>query len=119
MSDTWNGEWDDALDALVAAPEHHTLLWENDKVRVIETHIPAGERTKVHTHRWAGVLRVVSWSPFIRRDDKDNILVESQKVEALQNPAEYMWGAALPPHSLENVGDRELRIIAVELKENP
>lgn len=110
-------EWDDSLDALVAAPEHHTLLWENEKVRVIETHIPAGERTKVHTHRWAGVLRVVSWSHFIRRDDQDNILVESQKVEALQHPAEYMWGAALLPHSLENIGDRELRIVAVELKD--
>ena len=92
-------------------------LDKNEKVRVIETHIPAGERTAVHTHRWAGVLRVVSWSHFIRRDDKDNILVESRKVEALQHPAEYMWGAALPPHSLENVGDKELRIIAVELKD--
>jgi hypothetical protein len=119
MSGETEPQWDETLDALVAAPEHHTLLWENERVRVIETHIPAGERTAVHTHRWPGVLRVVSWSPFIRRDDKDNILVESQKVEALQNPAEYMWGAALPPHSLENVGDKELRIIAVELKDSP
>lgn len=116
MSGATDEQWDDALDALVAAPEHHTLLWENERVRVIETHIPAGERTAVHTHRWPGVLRVVRWSHFIRYDDQGNILVDSRKVEALQHPAEYLWSAALPPHSLENVGDRELRVVAVELK---
>jgi len=116
MSEALEPQWDDALDALAAAPEHHTLLWENERVRVIETHIPAGERTAVHTHRWPGVLRVVRWSPFIRYDDQGNILVDSRKIETLQNPAEYLWSAALPPHALENVGDGELRVIAVELK---
>ncbi len=105
------------LDALTASPNHHHLLLENDKVRVVETLIPAGERTTIHTHQWAGVLHVMSWSHFVRRDDKDNILVDSRTVEALQNPAEVMWGAALAPHSLENVGDKTLRIVAVELKE--
>ena len=109
--------WDEKLDALIAAPEHHRLLMENDKVRVVETLIPAGERTAIHTHQWAGVLHVMSWSHFVRRDDKDNILVDSRTVEALQNPPEAMWGAALPPHSLENVGGKTLRIVAVELKE--
>lgn len=107
----------DPLDALIAAPQHHRLLMENDKVRVVETLIPAGERTAVHTHQWAGVLHVKSWSHYVRRDDQDNILVDSRTVESLQNPPEVMWGAALPPHSLENVGGQTLRIIAVELKE--
>lgn len=82
----------DPLDALIASPEHHRLLMENDKVRVVETLIPAGERTAIHTHQWAGVLHVMSWSHFVRRDDKDNILVDSRTVEALQNPPEAMWG---------------------------
>lgn len=107
----------DPLDALIASPNHHRLLMENDKVRVVETFIPPGERTAIHTHQWAGVLHVMSWSHFVRRDDKDTILVDSRTVEALQNPAEVMWGAALPAHSLENVGDTVLRIVAVELKE--
>lgn len=106
----------DPMDALIAAPEHHRLIMENEQVRVIETLIPAGQRTANHTHQWEGVLHVISWSHFVRRDDHDNILVDSRTVEALQNPAEYMWGAALPPHSLENVGDSTLRIVAVELK---
>jgi hypothetical protein len=107
----------DPLDALIASPNHHRLLMENDKVRVVETLIPAGERTAIHTHQWAGVLHVKSWSDFVRRDDKDNVLVDTRTNEALRNPAEVLWGPALPPHSLENVGNQTLRIIAVELKE--
>lgn len=107
----------DPLDALIAAPEHHRLLLENDKVRVVETLIPVGERTAIHTHQWEGVLHVKSWSDFVRRDDHDNVLVDTRTNEALRNPAEVIWGPALPPHSLENVGNQTLRIIAVELKE--
>ena len=108
----------DPLDALIVSANHHRLLLENDKVRVVETLIPAGERTTIHTHQWAGVLHVKSWSDFVRRDDKDNILVDTRTNKAARrNPDDVMWGAALPPHSLENVGNQTLRIIAVELKE--
>jgi len=27
-----------------------------------------------------------------------------------------LWSEALPPHTLENVGDQEIHVIAVELK---
>lgn len=114
MSDTSSN---DRLDALVAAPNHHRLMMENERARVLETFIAAGDRTPVHTHRWPSVYYILSWSPFIRYDDQGKIMVESQKVEALQNPPSILWGEALPPHSLENIGETELRIIAVELKD--
>ena len=34
--------WPDELDALVAAPQHHTLLFENEFVRVLDTRIAPG-----------------------------------------------------------------------------
>src|SRR5262249_59497809 len=40
--------WPAQLDALVAAPEHHTLLFENDSVRILDTRVAAGDRTPVH-----------------------------------------------------------------------
>ncbi len=58
--------WDDNLDALVAAPEHHKLLFENNFVRVLDTLILPGEITKVHTHRFPASLYILSWSDFIR-----------------------------------------------------
>ena len=60
--------WDHSLDALVAAPAQHRLLFENAHVRVIDTRIAPGEQTPVHTHRWPAIHYVVSWSEFVRRD---------------------------------------------------
>jgi hypothetical protein len=111
-------EWPDALDALVAAPNHHTLLYENERVRVLETRIAAGDRTPVHTHRWPAVLYILSWSHFLRYDDHDNMVVDSRAVEAFKSPPTVAWTKPLPPHSLQNIGDTDLAIIAVELKDN-
>jgi hypothetical protein len=41
MSDEQTGV--EELDALRAAPGYHTLLFENESVRVLHTHVPAGE----------------------------------------------------------------------------
>ncbi len=110
--------WPDSLDALIAAPRHHILLFENERVRVLNTTIPAGERTPVHTHCWPAALYILSWSDFVRYDDQGKVLVDSRTVASFKNPPDVLWSAPLPPHSLENVGQMDLNIIAVELKEN-
>jgi hypothetical protein len=110
-------QWPDSLDALVAAPDHHKLLFENDRVRVLNTSIQAGDRTPIHTHRWPAVFYIISWSDFIRYDDKGNAILDSRTVEAFKNPPPVVWSAPLPPHSLENIGERDLTIISVELKD--
>lgn len=111
-------QWPDALDALAAAPEHHVLLFENESVRVLDTRIAAGSRTAVHTHRWPGVLYILKWSAFIRRDSAGNVLVDSRTLPSLPKSSQSVWTAPLPPHSLENVGPSDLHVISVELK-NP
>ena len=58
----------DSLDALIAAPRHHQLLFENEFVRVLDTNIPPGEKTSVHTHRYPASLYFISLSDFIRYD---------------------------------------------------
>ena len=62
--------WPGSLDALQAAPRHHRLLYENDRVRVLEVRIPRGETVPVHTHRWPAVLHVQRWSEHVRRDKR-------------------------------------------------
>ena len=57
-------QWPDDLDALIAAPKHHKLLFENELVRVLDTNIPPGETTAVHTHCFASSLIVINWSDF-------------------------------------------------------
>jgi hypothetical protein len=109
-------EWPDSLDALIAAPNHHDLLLENDRVRVVHTYIPAGELVPVHTHRWPGVVYVMSWSDFIRRDDKGNVLLDSRKIGPPPKTPSVQWLDPLPPHSVENVGSAEISLFIVELK---
>jgi hypothetical protein len=115
IAPTW--PWPAELDALSAAPGHHTLLLENDRVRVLDTRIGPGERVPVHTHRWPSVLYVLSWSAFIRRDAEGSVILDSRSITGLAAPASVLWSEALPPHSLENVGTADIRIISVELKQ--
>ena len=46
-------QWPPELDALIAAPEHHKLLFENERVRVIDANIAVGVMTAVPTHCFA------------------------------------------------------------------
>jgi len=105
-----------ALDAMAAAPDHHHILMENDEVRVLDTRLGSGERTAVHTHRWPATLYVMSWSDFLRRDASGNVIVDSRTWDRQPATGEALWLPPLAPHSVENIGDAELRLIAVELK---
>jgi quercetin dioxygenase-like cupin family protein len=111
--DTW--PWPDSLDALVAAPEQHTLLLETDDVRVLDTRIRPGETVPVHTHRWPAVLYVLSTGHFVRRDGEGNVLVDTRGGEPIAVGA-ALWTEPLPPHTLENVSEGEIRVVNVELK---
>ena len=108
--------WPDSLDAVIAAPESHQRLFENDAVRVLETRIEPGATTPVHTHRWPGVLYILSIGDFVRRDGDGTVLVDTREGGTLPEPGTAIWSAPLPPHTLENVATTEIHVIGVELK---
>jgi hypothetical protein len=108
--------WPDSLDALAAAPESHRSLLENDAVRVLETRIAPGETTQVHNHRWPGILYIVSFANFVRRDGDGTVLVDTREGGALPKPGTAIWSRSLPPHTLENVDTSLIHVIGVELK---
>lgn len=109
--------WPDSLDALIAAPDYHQLLLENDRVRVLRVRIGPGKLVPVHTHRWPSVLHVVKESDFIRRDGEGNLELDTRTVKSPAPSPTMVWLEPLPPHSVENVGDSEIEIITVELKD--
>ena len=108
-------QFPEELDALTAAPEHHNLLFENESVRVLDTCIPPGQTTPLHTHRWPGTLYIVSSSHFVRRGEDGAVIVDSRTIAPIV-AGSALWSAPLGPHTLENVGTCNLRVIAVELK---
>lgn len=111
-----SSEWPPELDALIAAPDHHKLLMENEKVRVLETKINPGETVPVHTHQNASTNYFFSWGDCIRRDDKGEVLFDSKAADVCLEPGTTTWQGPLPPHTLENVGDQPIHLISVEIK---
>ena len=109
--------WPANLDALTAAPRHHKLLYENDRVRILEVSIPSGESVPVHTHRWPAVLHLQSWSDHVRRDETGKIVFDSREAGPPPHMPAVVWCAPLAPHSVENVGGAELLVLSVELKD--
>ena len=54
MPDTYS--WDPALDAVIAAPKNHKVLFENECLRVLKVTLESGEEEPVHHHRWPFVF---------------------------------------------------------------
>lgn len=108
--------YDDSLDALLADPAHHKLVMENDRVRVLETIIPAGAHTAVHTHRWPSVLYMQSVSDFLRYDDRGAVITDSRKQPAVPKGG-AVFVPPMSPHSVQNIGSSEIRMINVEWKD--
>jgi hypothetical protein len=109
--------WPDDLDALIAAPEFHTVLFEDGRVRVLDGRVRPGAIVPVHTHRWGGVLYILAASDFVRRDPDGNVIADTRTSSSRPIEGTAMWGAPLTPHSLENVGRDEFRTLTVEMKD--
>jgi len=106
----------DQLDAVAAAPEHHKVLLESDQVRVLETLLKPGEETAVHTHIWSGFLYIISWSDFVRYDEHRNVIMDSSRMTNTPVPSTAVPAAPIPPHSMRNVGTRNIHVILTEFK---
>lgn len=109
--------WPPSLDALIAAPDHHTLLLENEQVRVVRTRILPAEVVPVHTHRWPGVLFITAWSDLLRRDPQGNVTLDTRQLPNKPTPNAPLWQEALTPHSVENIGRAEFNAVQVEIKD--
>jgi hypothetical protein len=103
------------LDAITAAPDHHDVLFENDRIRILDTRLPPDQRTPIHAHEWPAALYILSWSDFLRRDDSGAVLIDSRDRPPPATGAGF-WIEPLPPHSVENIGSSDLHIIAIEVK---
>jgi quercetin dioxygenase-like cupin family protein len=108
----------ESLDGVIAAPEHHRVIFENERVRVVELRVKPGETVPVHTHRWATVNYVVSLSDFLSYDADGNIKLDSRAVKTdIKEGAVFYLPPYPPPHKVENIGASEIQGIAVELKD--
>lgn len=109
--------WPASLDAVAAAPRNHRVLLENDRVRVLDVTVAPGEREPLHAHCRPSVMYVMHVG--IARDyDAEGRVIDEQKVAP--SPTAFpqtFWLESTPPHSVENLDARAIRLLRVELKQ--
>lgn len=98
----------DSLDAVIAAPDTHKILLENDRVRVLEVSIPPHSKEPVHTHRWPGVIHVDVPSKIRYYDAQGKVLFESGSVNRKDMKPVTRWLEPEAPHAVENMTDNPL-----------
>jgi quercetin dioxygenase-like cupin family protein len=109
--------WPRELDALIAAPDSHRLLLENDRVRVLEVAIEPGAREPEHTHRWPSVM-IVDRPARIRYYEHGIQTFESPAGDAPPPGPKAIWMDAEGPHSVENVDSSPYHALRIELRED-
>lgn len=104
------------LDGPVAAPQHHRVLFENDAVRVVETIIPVGETTEVHTHLAPHLTYFRRGDRYVRRDPAGAVVHDTASAGPPFMTPTFAWSDGTPAHTLENAGSVDLELLLIELK---
>lgn len=67
------GSWDhpDSMDSVQAAPKQHKVLFENDRIRLLEVTILPGEREPLHGHKYPSVFAFDSEQPALNDHTAD------------------------------------------------
>ena len=108
--------WPDSLDAVVAAPQNHKVVLENERVRVLEVTVRPGEKEPLHMHRRPSVMYVMAEDNIRDYDAAGNVLYDSTKEKAPPQTPYTVWMEPQAPHWVENLSPQPLRLLRVELK---
>jgi len=100
-----------AQDPVKVAPKNVKVVFENDRVRVIEVRIKPGEKIPVHSHP-ANVTIALSDFKGKWISDDGQPTVKQFKLDNV------VWSEPIT-HASENVGSTEIHAIAIELKDSP
>ncbi len=97
-----------AGDAPSVAPDLYKVLFENDRVRVLETRYGPGVKSAMHSHPDLVAIAVTSLKGRLT-------LADGQAFDMDLSPGEAVFVDA-QEHTVENTSDSELHVILVELK---
>lgn len=115
--DTAKWEWDDSLDATKAAKQNHKMVYEDEKVRILQVVCPPGNEEPVHTHKYPSTMWVTQPGHLMYLDHK---LVKQDSFEIQPRTAQQLnKGEQMPPegpHSIHNIGPTTYIAYRVEYK---
>ena len=97
-----------AGDATSVAPNLYKVLFENDKVRVLETRYGPGVKSEMHSHPDLVAVTLTPAKAILTLADGQTHDIEMQAAQAM-----FIEGQE---HTVENMGTSEFHFILVELK---
>ena len=115
MDGTDPSTWDAALDGVLAAPENHKVLYEDEEIRVISVSIAPGATEKPHHHRFAAIFvvdRLVKLRDF-NGSTGEEIPLPIPKDAPLPITARFL---PQPLHYVENLDSRPFHATRIEFK---
>ncbi len=98
----------DSTDPVLTNPDAYRVVFENERVRVLEYHDRPGHRTTPHAHPDSVMYTL---SSFRRR------LHQGEQHRDVDLPAGHVGWLPAQEHAGENIGDTETRVVFVELKD--
>jgi quercetin dioxygenase-like cupin family protein len=96
-------------DAVNVSPQFYTVRLENDRVRVLEYVLPAGQSEPLHSHH-PGVAYVISGATLHTR------MADGTAADGTLNTGDVHWRDKNVTHAVQNVGSTDLRALLIELK---
>lgn len=109
--------WPAQLDAVIAAPNNHKILLENDMVRVLEVSLAPGEKEPLHHHKWPSVLYIQEAGDFVDYDQDGKVIFDTRELpEPLTFPLTMHKGPEAPHAPVNLSKTKPIRLIRVEIK---
>jgi hypothetical protein len=110
-------------DAVTAAPLSHSVVFEDDHVRVLEVLVPPLASEPIHIHALPSVMMGdtggAAGAKFIYTTYRmeDGKFVEVEKQEITPTPGyRTVWSGPEGPHAITNIGTAPMRITRIEIK---
>ena len=100
-----------AQDPVKVDPKHYSVVFENDAVRVLRIRYAPGEKSVMHAHPDSVAVFLTDHKNKMTLPDGTSQVMSGKAGEAQMTTA----GQHLP----ENVGDKPMELILVELKSKP
>lgn len=114
--------WDPNFDAVAAAPKHHKIIFENDRLRVLEVTLEPNDEEPLHHHRWPSIFVLDSIHGDVHDISPEGTRLPPSRdvMRAIENwdgkSSLVVNMAPQPLGRVLNAGDKTVHGIRIELK---
>ena len=104
------------FEPIIAAGEYHSVVLENDRIRVLQVEIMPGETVPFHQHGMPSIFVTLEPASLLFRDMSGKAIRVVERSSFSELP-QVEWRETPPaPRSVENVDTVSMRALRIELK---